>query len=285
MNRMLSVNDTEQNYPAISYNFNVASLKNGAEKGYCRICGKFAELTVDHIPPKSCGNKGRTSFTVGNKSVIMQNGFHCRTICAECNNTLLGANLDKDFKKFYDEVKFAKSSPALTKQGLLEIKVDPQKVLRCILAHFLAANVCHRKLSVKGVLNSPLDTDIIYERYRQFVLGNTTVLENTNVYYWYYPYSNIVINPYFGCMTDAFTPQKHNLVGTLIKFFPIGLFILNKDSSDGIPHGSLFNYQSESLVLNMTNIEHKKYLEVPLSTEALLLDSHAVVNGNKADKD
>lgn len=34
-------------------NFNVKALKNGAEKGYCRICGKYGTLTDDHVPPKS----------------------------------------------------------------------------------------------------------------------------------------------------------------------------------------------------------------------------------------
>ena len=80
-------------------NFNVKALKNGAEKGYCRICGKYGDLTDDHVPPKSCGNKGRTVFSIGQNKLIIQNGFHCRTICSNCNNELLGCNLDKEYKK------------------------------------------------------------------------------------------------------------------------------------------------------------------------------------------
>ena len=86
-------------------NFNVKALKNGAENGYCRICGKYGALTDDHVPPKSCGNKGRTIFSIGENKLIIQNGFHCRTICSNCNNELLGCNLDKEYKRVYDQIK------------------------------------------------------------------------------------------------------------------------------------------------------------------------------------
>lgn len=274
--------EKNQETHSVTYNFNVSSLKKGAEHGYCRICGKFADLTVDHIPPKSCGNKGRTSFTLWNKTIIMQNGFQCRTICDNCNNKLLGSDFDKEFKKFYDKAKELKRMhSSIIFDSINKIDVDAKKILRCILAHFLAANACHSEKNVEETLQTPLDQNIVYERYRQFVLGKTQSIENSDVYYWYYPFSNIVINPYFGCMTDAFTPMKKNLIGTLIKFFPIALFILNRDSSDGIPRGNLFDCNSKAIALNFEHFLPKEYLERPLENEVFVLNLNAVVNGNR----
>ncbi|MBO4437855.1 MAG: hypothetical protein J5798_00775 [Spirochaetaceae bacterium] len=274
--------DKNQEKHSAIYNFNVKSLKRGANRGYCRICGKIADLTDDHIPPKSCGNKGRTSFTFGNKTIIMQNGFHCRTICTNCNNVLLGSDLDKEFKKFYDQAKeYKRMHSSIIFAPINKIDVDAKKILRCILAHFLATNACHSEKTVEETLQTPLDQNIVYERYRQFVLSKTQSIENTDVYYWYYPFSNIVINPYFGCMTNAFTPMKKNLIGTLIKFFPIALFILNRDRSDGIPRGNLFDCNSKAIALNFEHFLPKEYLERPLENEAFVLNSNAVVNGNR----
>lgn len=140
-----------------TFNFNVKALKDGAPEGYCRICGKYASLTDDHVPPKSCDNKGRTKFSISEaKTFIMQNGFHCRTICQNCNNELLGCDLDKEYKRVYEQINLFKKSGLYLPGNILEIDVDVKKFFRCILAHFFSVVVYDKELSIKEVLEKPI---------------------------------------------------------------------------------------------------------------------------------
>ena len=212
-------------------NFNVKALKEGAKEGFCRICGKYAALTDDHVPPKSCGNKGRTRFNIGGGEMIMQNGFHCKTICADCNNKLLGSDLDKEFKKVYEKVRAFKRSGLYLPGNILEIDVDIKKLFRCIIAHFFAVSVYYRDLSIKEVLSSEIIEDYISQNTRQFVLGNEPNPGDVDFYYWYYPYSNIMINPYLANSLNSFSQNSSVMYGALIKIFPLAVFILNKKAS------------------------------------------------------
>ena len=266
----------KNNQPAL-VNFNVKSLKEGAKEGYCRICGKYAPLTDDHVPPKSCGNKGRTIFSIGGEKLIMQNGFHCKTICADCNNKLLGSDLDKEFKKVYERVKAFKRS-GLHLSGIpLEIDIDIKKLFRCIIAHFFAVSVYYKDLSIKEILSSEIIEDYISQNCRNFVLGTEPVPENVDFYYWYYPYSNIMVNPFFSYTLHAFTKQKRDIYGAMIKFFPIAVFILDKRSSTAYPQERKVNFSLNKLYLNVQNPPPKKYLEKVMHNDDLILMSPPVM--------
>ena len=83
--------------------------KKRNKKDRCNICGRVSDLTWDHVPPKFCFNDERTQynsiFEINNKKQYMhiaQNGIKYRSICAECNNNLLGSNYDKEYKKLVD---------------------------------------------------------------------------------------------------------------------------------------------------------------------------------------
>ena len=259
-------------------NFNVKALKEGAKEGFCRICGKYAPLTDDHVPPKSCGNRRRTIFEIGNeKKLIMQNGFHCKTICAECNNNLLGGDLDKVFKKLYERVKAFKRS-GLHLPGIpLEIDVDIKKLFRSIIAHFFAVSVYNRDLSIKEVLSTEITEDYISHNCRQFVLGDEPLPGNVDIYYWYYPYSNIMINPFFLYTLHAFTEQKRDIYGAMIKFFPIAIFILDKKSSTAYPQGRKVDFSLNKLYLDVLNAPPKRYLEHVAHNDDLILTSPPVM--------
>ena len=83
------------------------------QKDRCNICGKTAELPWDHIPPKSILTEPNTyANTLFSKSSPpspnqymkhYQSGIKYRTICAECNNVILGKN-DKALQEFSEEV-------------------------------------------------------------------------------------------------------------------------------------------------------------------------------------
>jgi len=62
--------------------------------GVCKLCGKHAQLTKEHIPSK--GAYDRLSYRVrvlsgdqvfeGGRGEHYQRGFHARVLCAKCNN-------------------------------------------------------------------------------------------------------------------------------------------------------------------------------------------------------
>lgn len=115
-------------------------MANKKSRIKCPICGNYKIPSRDHVPPKSCGNSGKRiihyfySSKKGepNKQEV-QNGVHYDYICSECNNNLLGANLDIKFKQFYDYVKLS-CDLNIVWTG------DVVSIAKCVLAHSLATN-------------------------------------------------------------------------------------------------------------------------------------------------
>ncbi len=264
-------------------NFNVKALKNGAEKGYCRICGKYGDLTDDHVPPKSCGNKGRTVFSIGENKLIIQNGFHCRTICSNCNNELLGCNLDKEYKKVYDQIRNFKKSGLYLPRNILEIDVDIKKFFRGIIAHFFSVAVYEKDLTIQQVLEQPIRNDFVSENCRVFVLGEEENPKNVDLYYWYYPFSNIYVNPFMGYSIDLFAENKKTIYGAMIKCSPIAVFILDKKVSTMNPPGLKADLNTNKLFLNMDSILDKEILEHPTENGCVLLSPNNIVDGEKTN--
>ena len=74
---------------------------------FCNICGKYENLTWDHVPPKCCNNmypikvnswwEGIPEDTNYEKNY--QNGIRYRSLCSECNSKL-GAKYDIVLDKF-----------------------------------------------------------------------------------------------------------------------------------------------------------------------------------------
>lgn len=252
----------------LSYNMNVQGLRKGIPEGYCRICGKFSKLTSDHIPPQSCGNKSRVKFTVQGKTLIFQNGFNCRTICEKCNNKILGSSCDKTFNELYMKVHDFQRSNICLPNGFLKIEIDVREIVRCILGHFIAANVCG-EAPVSEILLRPIDEQI-FDNYRKFVLQETDNLGNTDIYYWFYPFSDIRIIPYYTLATGFLGGKKLFAYGTLIKFYPIALFFENMTNSNCKLRLPKLELTSGLLSLNIENTIPKDYLEKPFAKDSIL---------------
>jgi len=267
--------------PFSEINFNVKALKNGAEKGYCRICGKYGPLTDDHVPPKSCGNKGRIVFSIGKNKLILQNGFHCRTICSKCNNELLGCDLDKEYKKAFDKINNFKKSGLYLPRNILEIDVDIKKFFRSIIAHFLSVAVYEKGMTIQQVLESPIHDDFISENCRAFVLGQEENPKNVDLYYWYYPFSNIYVNPSVSFSMDLLKINESTILGAMMKFFPIAVFILNKKVSTASPPGIKVNFDKDKIFLDMKHIMHKEVFEHPTETGFIIHSPNNTVDGVK----
>lgn len=85
-----------------NYSKNISErIKNvRIKEGYCLICGSYGELTMDHVPPKGAitiskiEQKHIFELLEGDnkkiKGVVSQNGSRFKTICAICNNDVIG---------------------------------------------------------------------------------------------------------------------------------------------------------------------------------------------------
>ncbi len=83
--------------------------------GVCHICGQTKELTFEHLPPRSTGNKGIVksydhddllqAYLVGKEPITsckyrqFQGGYQLATICSDCNNNT-GAYYVRDYTAF-----------------------------------------------------------------------------------------------------------------------------------------------------------------------------------------
>jgi hypothetical protein len=256
----------------LDFNENIKELKKGVKNGSCRICGKYAPLTVDHIPPKSCGNNNRIKINYNNGMIISQNGLNCRTICENCNNNLLGANYDKELVKLYNEISNINSSGLMFK--LIKINIDVKSLVRCLLGHMLAICVYEEHRTVQELLNCKInEKNIIFSIFRKFVLGETDILNDFCCYYWYYPYNDIIINPFF-LKADVLTgPRIKDLFGTLIKFFPIAIYLVYTKSSTGELNLPSIEFGTNFIIFDYKEILSKNFPETPSKNELIMLNA------------
>lgn len=161
----------------------------------CNICGRLTKLTWDHVPPKAVLNEPNTfANTLFSESELpspykymahYQSGIKYRSICADCNNFVLGKN-DKAYKEFNDEIIAQMEITAKAiQQGIVvprnfTVNVQINRVLRAICGHFLA---------MKTIYDDETLTD---EYLRVYVQDECLRLENEKLFSWFYPYSTVV---------------------------------------------------------------------------------------------
>jgi hypothetical protein len=133
----------------------------GPVVGECNICGNVGRLTEDHTPPKSC--RGATHSEMHALHVRMSistpgSGRHFRTgpsyrsLCARCNNELLGAIYDPALANFCAAVRRA-TNTMLRLPNRFSIEIQPQLVMRSVIGHLAAMGVGRYR---KGNITEPL---------------------------------------------------------------------------------------------------------------------------------
>ena len=68
------------------------SRLKGPTTGYCRICGDYADLTDDHVPPKAIFNDRSfdiRSYPYQGYKQPARAGLRIRSVCQRCNNEIL----------------------------------------------------------------------------------------------------------------------------------------------------------------------------------------------------
>ena len=167
----------------------------GPKVDKCSICGKMKELTWDHVPPKAVLIKPNTYASTlfwdeGMPSAKRhmrhyQSGIKYRTVCADCNNVLIGKN-DEAYKKFHSElVERLEIASLSAEQGLvtpsnITVPTRINRVLRAICGHFLAMKQGYD------------DAAIVDRRMRSYLQDEKLRMEGIYMFCWFYPYPTVV---------------------------------------------------------------------------------------------
>ncbi len=151
--------------------------------GKCSICGKEAALSVDHIPPKCCGNKSDTYYfqyaleflVEGERCKLRhsQNGLTFVNICNNCNNAM--GKYDIHLQGFRNLVLSCINKTPCSDKFVLE------KVCKSVIGHFLAA--------------SSYDSCIFSQAMRKYYLDDDkTIYDVYSLFCTYYPYKNRIFS-------------------------------------------------------------------------------------------
>lgn len=238
----------------------------GPQDGICNICGEFSPLTNDHIPPKGVPLVGqaylkRLSDTLGAERVRragrhFQKGVKYRSICATCNNELLGGQYDPTLIKFCNELHSVLGRQAHVP---IELSVCVNRLLRALVGHILSHGVGQHRI---GQLSSTL-TDYLLDNTRAFP-------EDLRAYCWIYPYKAQVVAHGLGSIFD-FRATGEPFVFSLLKFYPIGFIVSTTDLPhreaqavsrlDPLANGRIDNIETVSL--NVSFVPPGRWPEAP----------------------
>ena len=191
---------------------------------YCNICGKILPLTWDHVPPEFCFNDGKVKYNSmmdfynkEHRKDISQNGIKFRTLCSNCNNTILGRNYDVEFKKLVDCLYDIYITPGEMAQYVILQGLKVNKIVRSIVGHLLAAR--------EDFNNKKLENDL-----RSFLLDESSLPpKDFKLLYYTYPYNTVMIirdvvpvkigNPEY---------KVPNSLLSCLNTFPLAFILVNK---------------------------------------------------------
>lgn len=228
------------------------TLFNSPVRGYCRICGKFGELTADHIPPKSCFNS-EPVYVILPYHAKIDKGLKIKSICANCNTTLLGSNYDNEIKKFTSQITSHLTifnSNNVTEFHKGRITIDKEKVLRGILGHILACYGTQEELQQE----IDLSQDCYTNRMRRYVLGEDNgFYKEIRTIFWIHPYDSIRVVPSVAMLNIY--KKNWTACGSLLSFNPIGIFIIDAKNT----------FLNEIKKFNELTIDGKTNMSIDLS--------------------
>jgi len=244
--------------------------------GKCNICPNEGALSWDHVPPK--GGYFPTKMEMNNvlgalsakdeykKYQETQNGVKFRTICRDCNSKL-NKLYDKEINKFANSLgKFLRSNLILP--PVIEYEVKPVKIMKGILGHLLSVKLEN--------LDTPFDNqirDIIFS-------SNKRISNDIHIFYWIYPYQNVVILRDFGMTKYRNGNLRDVAFFQLLKYPPVAYLITDASSYQGLPELTQFRDLDDDkeikMMINLKNIHPVDWPEVVDSMNMLFLGNSAV---------
>jgi len=210
---------------------------HGPKEGTCNICGTFGPLTNDHVPPKgSIKPKARELQKLGDHlgggeitRVHMQSGIKFRSICATCNNHLLGLQYDPSLNEFSRKAaSLIRATRHLEIPRLTTVRVRPQRIARSVVGHLLAAEI-------RECMTEPPPSAPFQDALRGYFLDSTSSLpENIDITYWLYDGDHHVIIRGFGVL-PLYGPGL--MTCDLLKYFPLAFLVTFQLASGVEPPG------------------------------------------------
>lgn len=251
----------------------------GKPRGLCNLCLVEGDLTADHIPPKGAYRPKQADLLhvydhlsvhrPRNRSAHLQGGLLFRSLCARCNNTVLGSNCDPALIGFAKGVHQYLATPFLTPSETT-FRTCPGLVARAVLGHLFAVGV-HRNERTATLTAA-----------QHFVLDETAPLPpGIELRYWLYPYRHVVAIRDMGIISlvhDA-------VVCWCLKFYPLGFIVTFGEVNDPriLRLPSLRDYMLHAglheaeLPLRLMDIPHETWPEAPAEHGAVMHGSGSVM--------
>jgi hypothetical protein len=258
----------------------------GPKEGQCNICGEIGPLTEDHTPPKGSIQISKVELrhilhhlkleSANEKGRILHDGVKYRTLCARCNNGLLGGKYDPAFNHFVNTVGSYLTS-VLHLPPVMTVRSQPQKIIRAVLGHLSAQGV-NRYL--KGPETEPLKNYFLNE--------NQILPEKIGIYYWAYPFDRQIL-----IRDCAFLDLRvgEPVAIWLMKFFPIAYMVTwNEPPGYNFGNQNLAKYGSDDfdaevdLHVRLNNVMNEYWPEAPTQTSLVMYGQEAVWAEQKKNK-
>jgi hypothetical protein len=197
--------------------------------GKCNLCLEDKSLSWDHVPPK--GGIELSTMEMenllnvfagdgGTKIRDSQNGLKFRTLCAKCNNEILGNKYDPTINDFALSVgMYLKSNFKFP--TIIHHKTKPVRLMKGILGHLVAT-----KIEIDEVLFDSAVRELIFDE-------NAPIPEQIKIFYWVYPYNRTVIMRDFAMPSVRGNFDAFGFFQT-IKYFPIAYLATDLNKYEGL---------------------------------------------------
>lgn len=253
--------------------------------GACVLCEKIGPLTEDHFPIKAVSPAGPIEIiSLGeylNSELAAKakprRGFQAPTfpsICAHCNNDLLGARYDPVLADFSKDVMVGLRAAVrnIFMPGGFKVTTKPLLLARAIVGHFIAAE--HRKNR-----HELPQTGDMYRKMKVFFLDENAPWPD-NLYFSLWPYNDkkIFLSRGFGYI-NALQKAWGPMVGDVVKFCPVSFLVSDIDPSISgysltrLPLNSSLAIQDEvTFEIGFENLPPFHWPQAPGDTGAVLMD-------------
>jgi hypothetical protein len=236
------------------------------------LCGTVGSLTCDHIPPKGVPRVGQaelvevTAYLRGERmsreNRYCPSGVNYRSICARCNNALLGARYDPELIAFTRAV-----DQAARDRFFLPITLTtrPNRLVRSVVGHLVAHGL---ELYHSG--------EFFVDMSRYFLDEKAVLPDRYRMYCWLYPYNDQFVAQCIGHMSQM---GARFVVMSILKFYPVSFAMIaegDTDQSSGLAR--LDHLLSDDLDgfaqvdLPITGLPPKRWPEAP-GTDGMVMHS------------
>jgi len=247
--------------------------------GPCNICGTVGPLTEDHTPPKGFAPAVPVRFSHIAERLSSQrrpraqkapDGVKYRSLCARCNNEVLGAEYDPALIEMGRQASALLTSPVLLPRTMT-VRVKPQRVVRAVLGHIAAQGVNRYD---KGSITVPL-SDYIHDPTRPMP-------PDLRFCYWLYPHRSRVLMRDAAIMT-LFNQGKGSMMW-LLKSFPLAFAALwERDFRFEVPAPRDFDAYASAgiddfvdLPIDLFNVPPEEWPEAPTNNTMIMVGQEAI---------